>query len=204
MDPSAIADFLSEALQLVTGYWRSRVLRIHGGGGIFTLADEVLDPQYNVDFTNLKDDGTRYQRGGREYIRPYGWNRIALNVKNQYKSTAWLGGIGGGIRADGVEGEWAVSYHGTKRRFAEDIARTKYDLAKGERFLYGRGIYSTPDPEIAEEYAQEFKYRGKRYKVILQNRVNMEDTEHVEAMDYYVTKNENNIRAYGLLFKEAK
>ena len=28
------------------------------------------------------------------------------------------------------------------RRFAEEIARTKYDLAKGERFKYGRG--STP------------------------------------------------------------
>ena len=66
----------------------------------------------------------------------------------------------------------------------------------------GGGVYSTPDPEIAEEYAQDFKYRGKRYKVILQNRVNMEDTVHVEEKDYYVTKDENNIRPYGMLFKE--
>ena len=31
----------------------------------------------------------------------------------------------------------------------------------------------------------------------------MEDTEHVKEMDYYVTKDENNIRPYGILYKEA-
>ena len=31
----------------------------------------------------------------------------------------------------------------------------------------GGGVYSISDPEIAEEYAQDFKYRGKRYMVIL-------------------------------------
>ena len=180
------------------------VLRLCGGGGpaIFTLGKDVLDPQYNFDFTDLEDDGSVFERGDREYIRPYGWNRIALNVRNKYQSTAWLGGTRGGVRTEAIRGEWAVSYHGTKRRFAQEIARTKYDLAKGERFKYGRGIYSTPDPVIAEEYAQDFKYRGKRYKVILQNRVNMEDTEHVEEKDYYVTKDENNIRPYGILYKE--
>ena len=180
------------------------VLRLRGGGGpaIFTLDINVLDPQYNFDFTDLKDDGSVFERGKREYIRPYGWNRIALNVREKYESTIWLGGSKGGVRTGGVQGEWPVSYHGTKRRFAQQIASTKYDLAKGERFKYGRGIYSTPDPKIAELYAQEFKYRGKRFKVILQNRVNMEDTKHVKEEDYYVTKDENNIRPYGILFKE--
>ena len=180
------------------------VLRLRGGGGpaMFTLDSNVLDPQYNFDFTDLEDDGSVFTRGDREYIRPYGWNRIALNVKDKYESTVWLGGTRGGIRTARVQGEWPVSYHGTKRRFAQQIASTKYDLAKGERFKYGRGIYSTPDPGIAEEYAQKFNYQGKRFKVILQNRVNMEDTEHVQEKDYYVTKNETNIRPYGILFKE--
>ena len=123
-------------------------------------------------------------------------------MRKKYPDTAWLGGIGGGIRTDGVEGEWPVSYHGTKRRFAQEIARTKYDLAKGERFKYGRGIYSTPNQEIAERFAEIYEYQGKRYKVIIQNRVNMEDTEHVKDMDYYVTKDEKNIRPYGILYKE--
>ena len=179
------------------------VLRLRGGGApIFTLDTDLLNPQYNFDFTDLENDGSVFRRGGKEYIRPYGWNRIALNVRNKYSSTAWLGGVRGGTRTAEVKGEWAVSYHGTKRRFAEEIARTKYDLAKGKRFKYGRGIYSTPDPEIAEEYAQEFKYQGRRYKVILQNRVNMEDTKHVEEVDYYVTQDEDNVRPYGILFKE--
>ena len=120
------------------------VLRLCGGGGpaIFTLDTAVLDPPYNFDFTNLKDDGTKYQRGGREYKRPYGWNRVALNVKEKYNSTAWLGGTRGGNRDDGVEGEWAVSYHGTKKTFAENIAKTNYDLSKGKRFRFGK--VSTP------------------------------------------------------------
>ena len=179
------------------------VLRLCGGGSnIFTLDPAVLDPPYNFDFTNIKDDGKVFKRGGRDYKRPYGWNRIALNVKEKYEDTAWLGGTGGGLRTAGVRGEWAVSYHGTKKSFAENIAKTNYDLSKGKRFLYGRGIYSTPDQETAAKYAEIYEYQGKRYKFILQNRVNMEETEHVKEMDYYVTKNENDVRPYGLLFKE--
>ena len=168
------------------------VLRLRGAGApIFTLDTDLLNPQYNFDFTDLENDGSVFRRGGKEYIRPYGWNRIALKVRNKYSSTAWLGGVKGGTRTAEVKGEWAVSYHGTKRRFAEEIARTKYDLAKGERFKYGRGIYSTSDPEIAEEYALDFKYRG-----------NMADTENVEEKDYYVTKDENNVRPYGNFVQE--
>ena len=96
----------------------------------------MLDPQYDFDFTDLKDDGSVFKRGGREYIRPYGWKRIALNVRNKYESTAWLGGTDGGIRTAGVKGEWAVSYHGTKKTFAENIAKTNYDLSKGKRFRF--------------------------------------------------------------------
>ena len=125
-------------------------------------------------------------------------------MKNKYKSTAWLGGIRRGSRTTRVRGEWAVSYHGTKRRYAQRIARAKYDLAKAKRSKYGRGIYSTPDPEIAERYSQEFKYQGRRYKVIFQNRVNMKYTKHVKKEDYYVTKDQNKIRPYGILYKEVE
>ena len=71
------------------------ILRLRGGGGpaIFTLDKNVLDPQFNFDFTDLEDDGTLFERGDREYIRPYGWSRIALNVRKKYPDTAWLGGL---------------------------------------------------------------------------------------------------------------
>ena len=75
------------------------------------------------------------------------------------------------------------------------------------KYIFYPGIYSTPDPAIAEEYATIFKFEGKKYKVLIQNRVNMEDTDVVPVKhvthtgDYYVTANKENIRPYGLLFK---
>lgn len=31
-----------------------------------------------------------------------------------------------------------------------------YDLRKGKRVLFGYGVYSTPDIEVAEKYAKKF------------------------------------------------
>ena len=162
---------------------------------VFTLDSNFLDPPYDYDFTKLKDDGTVFMRGGKAYKRPYGWNRIALNVENKYGTTDWLG-------SHGYDGEWAVSYHGTTRESAEEIAKTHYDLSKAVRSAYGIGIYSSPDPAIAEAYATAFQYQGKRYKVILQNRVNMEGTRHIEMCNYLVTAEEKDIRPYAILYKE--
>ena len=189
------------------------VLRLRGGGDyLFSLDEKILDLKYNYDFSNLKDDGTQYSRGERKYIRPYGWNRVALNVKDKYGDTEWIGGIQNTTRTESVTKEWAVSYHGTKDDFAKNIAAHGYDLSKGKRFKYGRGIYSTPDPAIAEDYATTFNYEGQRYKVLLQNRVNMEDTVVVMGEyskgsttvtgEYFVTASERNVRPYGLLFKK--
>ena len=51
----------------------------------------------------MNDDGKTYIRGGRKYIRPYGWNRVALNVKDKYDDTEWIGGIQGTLRTEGVD-----------------------------------------------------------------------------------------------------
>ena len=161
---------------------------------IFAVDHNLLDPSFNFDFTNLKDDGTKYQRGGREYKKPYGWNRIALNVKNKYEPRDWLWKEGGG--------EWVVSYHGTSKQCAEEIARTKYDLSKGVKFSHGRGIYSSPDPAVAEGYAKAFSFQNQQYKVIIQNKVNMKGTKHIQTANYFVTKEEKDIRPYGLLYKK--
>jgi len=172
------------------------------GAPIYVTDKSMFDEKYNYDFTNKSDDGTVYKRGKWNYKRPYGWNRVALNVKSSYPDSAWLGGIGGGIRTENVDGEWPVSYHGTDEMAALNIAAQGFDLNKGRRFKFGRGIYSTPDPRIAEQYATIYKFKGKKYKVLIQNRVNMAETEFVSEMNYFVTKNEDNIRPYGLLFKE--
>ena len=184
------------------------VLRLRGGGPVNLLLDpKMLDEKYNYDFTNRKPDGTAFKRGERAYQRPYGWMRIAMNVKGKYGDSTWLGGIGGGIREKSNAGEWPVSYHGTRKDAAEAIAAMGFDLNKGKRFKYGKGIYSTPDPAEAERYATTFKWEDKNYKVMLQNRVNMADTEvfpngNGRSSDYFVTASEDQIRPYGILIKE--
>ena len=96
--------------------------------------------------------------------------RLALDVKNRYEDTKWLGGVKSVDRDESVANEWAVSYHGTGRDAAEIIAASGFDLKKGKRFKFGRGIYSTPDPAEAESYAKVFDWEGKSYRVIFQNR----------------------------------
>ena len=77
-------------------------------------------------------------------------------------------------------------------------------MKKGKYFRYGKGIYSTPDPVKAEIYASVNEYKGKKYKVLVQNQVNMKDTEYIKDRDFFLTDDEDNIRPYGLLFKEIK
>ena len=172
------------------------------------MDEAILDQKYNYDFSEMSDDGERFFRGGRAYRRPYGWNRIALNVKDKYDDAEWIGGIQSVIRTDGVMNEWPVTYHGTKDTFAERIAASGHHIDKGNRCKFGRAIYSTPDPAIAEDYATTFEFEGQEYKVLLQNRVNMEDTDVVAVThedyegEYFVTANEENIRPYGLLYKK--
>ena len=161
---------------------------------MFNIAQKDLNPAYNCDYTNLKDDGKVYIRGSRKYKRPFGWKRLALNLSEKFRSEAWLW--------EGSADSWAVSYHGTNKQSAEEIVKTKYDLSKGKRFNFGRGIYSSPDPSIAEKYSQAFKYQGRWYKVILQNRVNMEDTKYIAEKEFFLTKNPNNIIPYGILYKK--
>ena len=73
---------------------------------------------------------------------------------------------------------------------------------QGKRFLHGRGIYSTPDPAIAEDYAATWWFKGQKYKVLIQNRVNMDETDVIDEENYFVTPSEDNVRPYGILFKK--
>ena len=82
------------------------VLRLRGGGcPVYASNPMMFDPNYNFDFTYVKDDGRVFMRGGQVYKRPYGWYRVALNINDKFPNTAWLGGIRGGIRTHEVRGE---------------------------------------------------------------------------------------------------
>ena len=59
-----------------------------------------------------------------------------------------------------------------------------------------------PRPGHCRAVRRDHQFGGEQHKVILQNRVNMQDTEHVAGVNYFVNKNEKNIRPYGILFQE--
>jgi ubiquitin len=171
-------------------------LRIRGGGpsGMY-LPQGFLDPPYDYDFTHINDAGTTYYRGGDVYKRPCGWLRYALKASGKFDSDTWLGSVNG-------LGEWPVSYHGTGKQNAESIAEAGYKLAKGVHFAFGQGIYSSPNHTTAEAYAKEFSAQGRRYKVILQNRVNPVNLHRVASNDYWISPGDDDLRPYGLCIKE--
>jgi hypothetical protein len=169
-----------------------------------------LAPEFNHDFTNIRDVGTTHRRGNQPYERPCGSYRIALNVKDKFgNDNVWLGMTG--IHSD----EWPVSYHGTAQHNALSIAEEGYKLSKGERDLYGKGIYSTPEVAVAKRYAAKFKHERTSYSCILQNRVNPKylkviSKEETKVGTYWLSAGDTNgvpesdlLRPYGIcLFKE--
>ena len=183
------------------------MIRLRGGGGSgdipIVLDNGFLDSPYNYDFTKKCDDGKVYMRGGEVYSRPYGWYRFAMKVLNKYEDKTWLGERG--IRTASTAGEWPVSYHGTSREGAERIASEGYDVNRGRRFLYGRGIYSAPDLSIVERrYAREFSKNGRRYKIVFQNRVNPVNLRRVNGDQYWLVADDSDIRPYGILVKNIR
>ncbi|RIB22093.1 hypothetical protein C2G38_1998868, partial [Gigaspora rosea] len=145
------------------------VLRLGGSSSRCIISclnvNDFLDPRFDYDFTNKKDIGKIFMRGSIQYKRPYGWKRFGLKVAGKYDNgdDKWLGKD---------KNSWPVSYHGTAKHNARSIAEDGYDLSKGKRFAYGRGIYSTPDIHIAEKYAEKFEFEGSIYVMVFQNRVN--------------------------------
>lgn len=182
------------------------VLGLSGGGWPNRRLDPSgLDPGYDFDFRNVKDDGKKYTRGGHQYHRPYGWNRIAVKVLSKYgEDDSWLGP--NGIRTEEAPAEWPVSYHGTKFENADKII--KEGFKPGPRAAFGKAVYSSPSLEMVEKiYAKEFTHEGKSYKIAFQNRVNPARLKIIPASethagaDYWLSQ-QGDIRPYGVLIRE--
>jgi hypothetical protein len=170
------------------------------GGGSSVIDFSCIDSPYNYDFTHIKDNADAFYRGGHKYTRPCGWKRFAINVKDKYESLEWLGCKNG-------PNEWPVSYHGTGLHEAKSIAQDGYDLTKGKRFQFGRGVYSTPDINVAEMYAIDFQHENKKYKLLLQNRVNPRTLIKIPAIqttvgEYWINASDKDIRPYGICIRQ--
>ncbi|CAI2164657.1 15922_t:CDS:2 [Funneliformis geosporum] len=101
---------------------------------------------FNYDFTNKNDNGKTFVRGNCEYKRPCGWNRIALNVLDKYENNIWLSFLI-------MELPNII------------IAFQLLKMVKGKRFMFGLGIYSTPDIEVASVYAIKFTHEEIHIKL---------------------------------------
>jgi hypothetical protein len=53
-----------------------------------------------------------------------------------------------------------VSYHGTSLNNGLSIGEEGYKLSQGENFMYGKGIYSTPDIDVAVQYGKKVPFNG--------------------------------------------
>lgn len=181
------------------------VIRLLGGGGCYSfLPEKIFDPKYDFVYPGIGQDSRAFSRGNRSFTRPYGWYKKALKVLGVFENNEWLGVSRDG-EVNSSDKEWPVSYHGTQKEFAESITEEGYVLKKGKRFAFGIGIYSSPDPKVAESYASAFNYKGANYKLIFMNRVNMEYTKEVKLTNgniYFVTSDERQIRPYAILFKK--
>ncbi|KAI2645029.1 3,7-dimethylxanthine N-methyltransferase TCS1 [Labeo rohita] len=180
---------------------------------LFVDLNTFLDPGFDYDFTDLKDN-SKCMRGNEPYTRPCGWTRVAIKVLDKYPDgNAWLGTAG--WRSYSVADEWPVSYHGTSMNSAKAIIGDHYK--PGSRELYGRGIYSTYDIKEATFYSDAVTCQetGKKYNVLLQNRINPKMRKVCDRKDYWLIEIpagtpsdkekeivEKSIRPYGLLLKE--
>ncbi|RIA83899.1 hypothetical protein C1645_880250 [Glomus cerebriforme] len=184
------------------------VLRLRGGGlRALYLQSNHLAPEYDYDFTNVKDDGKTFMRGNSEYKRPCGWKRIALNVLHKYGDNVWLGVGARRLSTNSIQDEWPVSYHGTAKHNCNSIADEGYLLCKGKRFAFGHGIYSTPNIEVASKYAAKFNFEDGNYKVVIQNRVNPNNLvkiskEETRVGDYWISPDGKDLRPYGICIKK--
>ncbi|KAK6499864.1 hypothetical protein TWF481_010221 [Arthrobotrys musiformis] len=164
------------------------------------IAKEFLEPDADLDFTDMEDDGKKYYRGEDEYHLPYGYMRYGLKVKGKYDSDSWL------QKKTTVRGQkkniWPVSYHGTSMANAKSIAKEGFDLAKGVSFAFGYGIYSAPHPNTARGYAKTFSFEGKSYIVLMQNRVNPHNLQRVGSGNIWISPSNGDIRPYGLCIKQ--
>lgn len=142
--------------------------------------DSSYDYRYESSYSSFKPNcgPPGYQK---KFVPPYGYTAIALNVKNLYNNTNWLGN-GNAI------GEWYIGYHGVKSSYAiKNICEQGFikgpgqscksdsninSLTKNFYPICGEGSYFAQDINTASSYSSYISYNGKNYKVVIMCRIN--------------------------------
>ena len=151
-----------------------------------------LDESCSCDFTDVPASGVEYTRGGRVYNPPYGWRRFVLashNNKKLMKATRALDSP-----YTPADGDWAVSYRGWDGN------------AMDKNIKCPAGLCSTPDVEIASQFAGEIEWQGRRYKIMWQSLVNPENLQTAvrDGQQFWVAAKKENICRVAYCLKPLK
>eukprot|EP00761_Pharyngomonas_kirbyi_P006211 gb/GECH01006217.1/.p1 GENE.gb/GECH01006217.1/~~gb/GECH01006217.1/.p1 ORF type:complete len:336 (+),score=89.29 gb/GECH01006217.1/:1-1008(+) len=178
----------------------------------YVLDESGLHPEFDYDLSKAKPDRKVFYRGGEKYERPIGWKRLAIRVKDKYEDNAWLGIDG--LRTESSENEWPVSYHAMKFDGIENVLKQANNIDKKNEteLLQGQSsaIVSSPDPQFVAKNAVKFTLDGKNFEMMIQNRVNRKKLIKVPSSESnmdgecWIVPSENDIRPYGICFREVK
>ena len=157
-------------------------------------ATNLLDSQYDFDFTNTNDTGKTYNRGSLPYLRPCGWKRIAIKSSNQYENNVWLG-------SSNKPGEWPVAYHGTDFEMAKNLFLKNYNNALLEALTFNRAHLTTQDIRMAEEFAKTINLNGIEIKFVIQSRVRPDKIVNNHSGTCMLIPSYEDLRPYGICYK---
>ncbi|KAJ3008379.1 hypothetical protein HKX48_008558 [Thoreauomyces humboldtii] len=155
---------------------------------------ELMDPEWDRDYTVNCDDKTAVSRGGHKYARPKGWWRFGLKVKGKYEDDKWLGEVG--PRSKSSKGEWMVTYHGTAYPNAASIARQGYNTTE---------VWSTTELPVTMSYSARGHYPVGTgfFRVVMQNRVDPKRVTPQGAGSGIFTARSKFVRPYAILVQPA-
>lgn len=155
----------------------------------------LLDPQYDFDFTNVNDNGSNFQRGSKPYLRPCGWKRIAIKASKQYENDTWLG-------SSNKPGEWPVAYHGTDFQKAKEVFTKNYDAPSLKGLTFNKAHLTTVDIKHAEEFAQTINVNSTlRVKFIIQSRIKPDNIVNNNLNTCMLIPSFEDLRPYGICYK---
>lgn len=163
---------------------------------IYLKRDELLDPPYDYDFTNINDANTTFRRGSKPYFRPCGWKRFAIKASKQYENEIWLG-------SSNSNGEWPVAYHGTDFDSLPSVFG-EINLSNFQTKPYSKAHLTTSNINDAEQFAQTINVNGREIKFIIQSRVRPDKIINSNDNKYMLLPTHEDIRPYGICYKYVK
>ncbi|KYQ93025.1 ubiquitin [Tieghemostelium lacteum] len=152
----------------------------------------VLDPMHDYDFTYVlpaMDRGQHY-RGKKEYVRPCGFYRFALQVFNRFPpNNKWL-------RTD--DQSWPVSYHPSLAKSDQIELKEMLNLADSTT------VVTCQDVNSIIPFCRRFQYNNETYIICFQNRINPDTLVEINSPvgTFYQSATSDDVRPYAICIKK--